>query len=112
MIKKHMNTVHNIKVETESLTRKLMCALCIFTFRNMKDLKHHLINVHNKEEHNWMVEEIKTTFACDECEIQFPERALLASHVGSVHNGDRGNVRPTKVVTFKEDEGEISMLGL
>ena len=49
MIKKRMNTVHNIKVETESLTRKLMCALCIFTFRDLKDLKHHLINVHNKE---------------------------------------------------------------
>ena len=56
-----------------------------------------------------MVEEIKTLFACDECEIEFPERALLASHMGSVHNGDRGNVRPTKVVTFKEDEGDISI---
>ena len=55
-----------------------------------------------------MVEEIKTLFDCDECKIDFPERALLASHMSSVHNGDRGNIRPTKVVTFKEDEGEIS----
>ena len=60
------------------------------------------MNEHSKEEHNWMVEEIKAEFSCDECEIVFPSRSMLSSHIDSVHCGDKGNTQVVKQVTFME----------
>ena len=89
MVSKHMSTAHNVKVEVDLLSRKFSCSLCSFTTRAMDELKKHLITEHKKEEHNWMVEEIKAEFTCDECGLDFPRKSLLASHLDTVHNGDK-----------------------
>ena len=69
LISSHMRTSHNLKIEVDLLSRKFPCSLCVFTTRNMDEFKSHLISVHNKETHNWMVEEIEEEYYCDECEI-------------------------------------------
>ena len=51
-IGKHMNAVHNIKVEVDTLSIKFSCYMCDWGTRNMNELKKHLINDHKKEEHN------------------------------------------------------------
>ena len=90
-------------------TRKFNCSQCSYTTRNMDKLKNHLINMHNKEQYNWMVDEIEAEFICDDCEIVFPSRSLLSSHLDSVHSGDRGNIQLVKHVTFKKDDTDTSM---
>ena len=99
-----MNTVHNIKVETDMLNRKFPCSLCIYTTRNINKLRSHLMNAHNKEEHNWMVEDITAVFSCDDCDLEFSRRSELSLHLDSVHSGDQGNSEKIKEVKFKEDE--------
>ena len=54
-VSKHMNSVHNIKVE-----------LCTYTSRDMEELKNHLIIEHKKYQHNKKVEKIEAEFTCDE----------------------------------------------
>ena len=90
-ISHHMKIAHNIKVEVDLLSRKFPCSLCKFTTRDMNELKNHLINEHNKEKHNWMVEEIEEEFTCDECEIKFPRKSELEIHLNKVHFGDKGS---------------------
>ena len=48
------------------------------------------MSVHNKEPNNWMVNEIKAEYACDECELKFPRMSQLTSHIDTVHVGNRG----------------------
>ena len=108
-IKKHMNTAHNIKVEIDIMGRKFPCSLCSFTTRNMDELKNHLMNVHNKEEHNWMVEDIKAEFTCDECDWVFSRKSELENHLSVVHSGDRGNIQQVKAVKFKETDSQKSI---
>ena len=91
-VSNHMRTSHNIKVEVDLLSRKFPCSLCKFTTRNMEELKGHLINDHNKEEHNWMVEEIEAQFVCDECDMKFPRKSVLEEHLNETHSGDRGGI--------------------
>ena len=86
-----MNTVHNIKVEVDDLSMKLSCSICVFETRNMSEYKRHLINEHKKEEHNWMVDEFNIKFTCDECETEFPDKAMLVKHMESIHMGDEAN---------------------
>ena len=99
-VKEHMNKSHNLKVEEDLLSRKFPCSLCIFTTRNMEDLKNHLIDVHKKDKHNWMVEEITAVFTCDECDIHFSRRSELEAHMNKIHAGNltevktEPNVRP------------------
>ena len=95
MVSNHMRTSHNIKVEVDLLSRKFPCSLCRFTTRNMEELKTHLISDHHKEKHNWMVEEIEAEFGCDECDINFPKKSVLESHLKKVHSGDRGGKADT-----------------
>ena len=56
----------------------------------MEEFKKHLIVEYNKEKHNWMVEEIKAEFNCDECDLVFPRKSSLESHNDKLHGGDRG----------------------
>ena len=88
---KHMNAVHSIKVEIDTLSMKIQCYLCDFGTRNMSEYKKHLINDHKKEEHNWMVDEVKGNFYCDDCETEFPDKALLADHNNNIHMADGEN---------------------
>ena len=84
-ISKHMNAVHSIKVEEDTLSMKLSCHLCDFGTHNMSEYKKHLINDHKKKEHNWMVDEVKATFNCGECKTEFPDKVLLANHIKNIH---------------------------
>ena len=86
-----MNAVHSIKVEIDTLSMKIQCHLCDFGTRNMSEYKKHLINDHKKEEHNWMVDEVKGNFYCDDCETEFPDNALLADHINNIHMADGEN---------------------
>ena len=52
----------------------------------MKNYKVHMINIHNKEKHNWMVEEVKTVFACDECKLDISDRSTLENHMHNIHS--------------------------
>ena len=87
-IKIHMNTVHNNKVEVGTLSRKFSCSICTFGTRNMDEYKKHLIIIHKKEEHNWMVGEIKSTFPCDRCMMEFSDRYMLVDHINDDYCGD------------------------
>ena len=87
-IKRHLNSVHNIKVEVDTLGEKFSCSFCSFGTRNMGEYKKHLIRLHKKEEHNWMVRELKSVFPCDECMLEFTERAMLVNHMDNDHCGD------------------------
>ena len=89
-VKEHMKKSHNIKVELDLLSRKFPCTLCSFTTRSMEYLKKHLIGNHNKESHNWMVEDIKAEFNCDECDLKFSRKSELESHMNMKHAGDKG----------------------
>ena len=97
----HMSKDHSIKVEEDIVSRKYSCSLCNYDTRNMNDLKNHIIVVHKKEPHNWMVEDIQTYFKCDDCEIEFPRKSLLESHMDQTHSGDQGTSKKSNVV--KED---------
>ena len=107
IIKNHLNTVHHIKVEEETLSMKLSCSLCAFDTKNMSEYKKHLINEHEKEEHNWMVGEINTKFTCDNCEMEFPDKVTLVKHMEQIHTGEgatsksqsNGNVKLPKFVS-------------
>ena len=51
-----------------------------------------------------MVEEIKATFNCDECALEFSEKSFLASHMDNVHGGDRG------IIPAKNNEKEAKII--
>ena len=90
-MRNHMNEIHNMKFgEVELIQRKYSCSLCSLMTSNMNDLKNHIMSVHNKEQHNWMVTEIKAEYSCDECDLKFPKMSLLNSHLDTLHSGDRG----------------------
>ena len=72
----------------------------------MEELKNHLIIEHNKDKHNWMVEEITEEFSCDECDVKFSRKSELETHLNKLHGGDMG----LKVDTsdLKQAEAETS----
>ena len=43
-----------------------------------------MTRVHKKDEWNWHLE-IKAVHFCDECDIEFPEKAMLRKHIESGH---------------------------
>ena len=76
----------------------------------MEELRDHLICAHKKEKHNWMVEEVKAEFSCDECEIVFPMKSMLESHLDLVHHGDKGIVTSAvsqTVIVENKKEGNL-----
>ena len=84
-VKVHLKLAHNMKVEDEDIMlEKLMCALCPYSARNMDHLRDHMINEHNKDRWNWGLE-MKAAYYCDECDFEFPERAMLRKHIESGH---------------------------
>ena len=93
VVKKHLMEAHNVKVEMEALIRKFPCSLCKYSTTNMGDYKNHLINTHNKERHNWIVEEIIVSFSCEECDLEFPRSSELKSHIDKTHSGDKGIIK-------------------
>ena len=103
-VKEHMNKSHNLKVESDLLSRKCPCSLCSFTTTNINDLKNHIINVHKKDKHNWMVEDITAEFTCDECDIKFSRKSELEIHMNRIHAGDRGHI---KVLTEVKTESNV-----
>ena len=100
-VTRHLNAVHNIKTEDDQLRRKLSGSLCEYTTRAMDELTNHLIMEHKKEKHDWMVEEIKAEFNCDECDLKFPRKSLLESHLETAHSGDRGIHSDTNYINDK-----------
>ena len=38
-----------------------------------------------------MVDEFNIKFTCDECETEFPDKAMLVKHMESIHMGDEAN---------------------
>ena len=54
----------------------------------MGDYKKHMIIVHKKENHEWMIDEIQASFNCGECELLFPHKVLLGEHMNTIHGGD------------------------
>ena len=111
-ISSHMRKSHNIKVEVDNLSRKFPCSLCRFTTRSMEEIKKHLISEHNKEQHNWMVEEVTEEFVCDDCDMKFSRKSELETHMNIVHSGDRGNKVNTSELRqvneeISDDEAEI-----
>ena len=110
-VRKHMLTSHNIKVEEDTMTRKYFCTLCVYSIRNMNDFKTHLIQVHKKEEHNWMVEEIQAAFSCVKCSIKFSRKSELEAHLNLVHgemtqNGKENQNEPHESI---DDVEEITL---
>ena len=100
-VTRHLNAVHNIKAEDDLLRRKLSCSMCEYTTRAMDELRNHLIMEHKKEKHDWMVEAIKAEFNCDECDLEFPRKSLLESHLETAHSGDRGINSDTNYINNK-----------
>ena len=80
-VKSHLSEAHNIKVDTEHVIRTFCCSLCVFTTKSMEEYKNHLINIHNKEKHNWIVEELIQSFVCEECELEFPKSEMLTRNL-------------------------------
>ena len=97
-----------MKVEAELTDRKFTCSLSNFMTRNMNDLKNHLMSVHKKEQYDWMVEEIKAEYVCDECDLKFPRMSLLTSHLDIVHGGDRVTIK----TNHEEDSHSIDEITL
>ena len=91
MMKKQMNTAHNIKVETDMMCNKFSSSLCILTQRKIIEYKNHLVNDHKKE-HNQMVKQIKAEFSCDECQIVYPCRSMLSSYLDSGYSGHKVDI--------------------
>ena len=84
-VKVHMKLAHNIKVEDDDMmSEKLVCSFCPYTVRNMIEYKNHMIKVHKKDEWNWTLE-VKAVYYCDECDFEFPEKAMLRKHIQSGH---------------------------
>ena len=86
-----MSKTHNVKVNFDITAINYFCPLCVYATKSMAELKNHLVSDHNKEKHDWMVQEIKAEFSCAECVIEFPRRSLLVNHMDKFHNDDRGN---------------------
>ena len=103
-IKTHLIKVYNLKCEEDSLEREYFCSMCIYKTRNMDEYKNHMIVDHKKEANNWMVGEIKATFNCDECALEFSEKSFLASHLDNVHGGDCG------IIPAKNNEKEAKII--
>ena len=107
VVKNHLAKAHLIKVESGASVRKFSCSLCIFTTTSMEEYKNHLINTHNKEKHNWMVEEIIQSFVCEECDLEFPKSSMLLSHTDIVHNGDKviieKDISTPKIINISKD---------
>ena len=85
----HMKLEHNLKVEVDDralrpLSQTLGCPLCQYTTTNMEQFKNHMITSHNKDAWNWGLE-IKTINFCDECDLEFPDKATLKKHIQSGH---------------------------
>ena len=89
VVKDHLRLTHNVKVDMEVIIRKYSCQLCQYSTTNMEDYKNHLIKTHNKEKHNWMVEEIIASFVCEECDFEFPTSSELLKHKDLIHCGDK-----------------------
>ena len=55
-----------------------------------------------------MVNEIHGTFTCDECETEFPDRALLVNHMDNIHteNGENRNNANNSTKNYSDDEIE------
>ena len=100
--KSHMEQMHNIKVEEEIVTQKYSCSHCSFTSTKMNDFKNHQIQIHKKEPHNWMVDEIRVVFNCDECDIVFPKKSSLEIHRHQVHYGDNATKTDNKTEIFPD----------
>ena len=97
-MKRHMNVVHNTKVEVNTMNRKFCCPQCPFGSRDMGEYKNHLVSEHEKEKHNWMVEDLKAVFSCDECTLEFSEISMLSSHMDNHHSEDGMESKDSKVV--------------
>ena len=88
----HMNKAHNIKVEKEPICKFYLCSLCGYNAKDMNEYKNHQIKLHKKELHNWMVDEIRIEFKCQECNIEFPTESSVANHMNTIHKMDAGPV--------------------
>ena len=58
--------------------------------------------MHNKEPHNWMVDEIKIEYKCKECNIEFPTNSSVTNHVATVHKSNHYQVQKTQSETTLE----------
>ena len=75
----------------------------------MEEFKNHLIQIHQKEKHNWMVQDIESEFSCDECDLVYPRRSRLQSHMDTNHSGDRKEVQQSiEPKMFDEEPKENS----
>ena len=99
----HMNQGHSIKLEVEMVNKKFCCSLCTFNTGNMNEFKTHQIAEHKKDLHNWMVDEVRVVYICEECLSEFQERSELENHIDKSHNGDKisSDIFPKKLENRK-----------
>ena len=66
-----------------------------------------MINIHSKDKHNWMVEDIKTVFACDKCKLDINDISTFENHMKECHSEEVRkeespfqpyNVQPTDIM--------------
>lgn len=99
-----MEFVHKISLKDEKGTEKIVCDLCRFACNNVAEVKMHLKEVYKKEEWNWMTEEFRLKYSCNDFELDFVTKTLLNEHVMIVHEESGLSVSQSKKVVRFDDE--------
>ena len=100
----HMKLAHNIKVDEDSqILEKFVCPQCKFKTGNMADLKKHMMTEHQKDEWNWNLE-VTSVISCEECEIEFPQKAMLRQHIQSDHTEVSNAITQDPVLNIDEKD--------
>ena len=109
----HMEAVHHSSLKEEKGTEKIVCDIWRFKCNNVAEIKVHLIEIHKKEEWNWMTEDFRIKFSCNECELDFVTKILPNDHALIVHEEKTDTTeedldRPTeyKLKPWGADENE------
>ena len=106
-INQHMKIDHNIKVEFDETNEKFTSSICDYKKENIDDFKNHMIHVHKKDQWNWGLE-VKSTFTCGECDIEFPSRSTLRNHLEGGHMEVNNAVITDNIKIIEPDEEFIS----
>ena len=85
----HVETVHKVVLNVGNGTEVICCELCSFSADSMAKVRVHIIELHRKEEWNWMTEDIRIRFNCNECEKNFVSKTILNEHVERDHQEAR-----------------------
>ena len=82
-LKVHMKYAHN----NEKLES---CSQCDATFKQKKNLRAHLANIHDIDQmrERYCEEKNKDIFKCEQCESEFAYKKTLMFHIKSKHEGN------------------------